>query len=87
MILISKAIYMMSEGRLRISGINHAQSRINMVYAPTSSVCSRNRAWNLKVDHKDYVELLRKLEAVPGVEKSIYQIGNTIRLCDGGQQR
>ncbi len=42
---------------------------------------------NLKVDHKDYVELLRKLEAVPGVKKSIYQIGNTIRLCDGGQQR
>lgn len=30
---------------------------------------------NLKVDHKDYVELLRKLEAVPGVEKVFIRSG------------
>ena len=30
---------------------------------------------NLKVDHKDYVELLRKLEAVPGVKKVIIRSG------------
>ena len=30
---------------------------------------------NLKVDHKDYVELLRKLEAVPGVKKVFIRSG------------
>ena len=30
---------------------------------------------NLKVDHKDYVELLRKLEAVPGVKKVLIRSG------------
>ena len=30
---------------------------------------------NLKVDHKDYVELLRKLEAVPGVKKGFIRSG------------
>ena len=30
---------------------------------------------NLKVDHKDYVELLRKLEAVPGVRKVFIRSG------------
>ncbi len=30
---------------------------------------------NLKVDHKDYVELLRKLEAIPGVKKVFIRSG------------
>ena len=30
---------------------------------------------NLKVDHKDYIELLRKLEAIPGVKKEFIRSG------------
>ena len=30
---------------------------------------------NLKVDHKDYIELLRKLEAIPGVKKVFIRSG------------
>ena len=34
-----------------------------------------NPCKNLKIDHKDYVELLRKLEAVPGVKKVFIRSG------------
>ncbi len=44
-------------------------------------VCTNNQCLfpepcrNLKVDHKDYIELLRKLEAIPGVKKVFIRSG------------
>ena len=42
------------------------------VSARTGSVCSRTPCPNLKVDHSDYLSLLRKLREASECEESIY---------------
>lgn len=49
----------------------------------TKGVCTNRQCLypspckNLTVDHKDYISLLRKLRAVPGVKKVFILLGNT----------
>lgn len=51
------------------------------MYAQTGSVFTRLPCKNLTVDHKDYISLLRKLRAVPGVKKVFIRSGIRFDYC------
>lgn len=56
----------------------------------TAGVCRDRRCLfpkpcpNLRADHREYMELLKKISALDGREKGVRPLGNQIRLHDGG---
>ena len=59
----------MSEVRLRISVRLPAKKQMTKGACPTKQCLFPTPCKNLEVDHKDYIELLRKLRELPKVKK------------------